>query len=190
MIVGSYYDVIRGTVICFFYIKKDFLLQTLSDQSSNTQSHIWPGFTECRYKHDLSLLFIEYDARLVSGGGVYRLVFIIAPLNDGLQHRSSGESTSHPVDLQRGKVVDSRKLDQGRGHEGEADGNEPVHGCSVGHFGQWRACADAQCGHGEDGGDSCRSKWMRKAVSDEHVTKLWRYVHMYLHNLVICYLLC
>lgn len=67
---------------------------------------------------------------------------------------------SHPVGLQRSKVIDGSELDQGRGHEGETDSNEPVHGSGVGHFGQRRACADAHCGHGEDGGDSCRSEWI------------------------------
>ena len=56
--------------------------------------------------------------------------------------------------LQGGEVVDRRELDERGGHEGEADGDEPVHGGGVGHLGQRLAGADAQRGHGEDGGDA------------------------------------
>lgn len=60
-----------------------------------------------------------------------------------------------PVGLQGGEVVDGRKLDEGGEDEGEADGDEPVHGRRVGDFGEGVSGADAECCHGEDGGDTC-----------------------------------
>lgn len=51
-----------------------------------------------------------------------------------------------------GEVVDGGELDEGGEHEGVADGDEPVHGRGVGHFGQRVAGADAQRGHGQHRG--------------------------------------
>ena len=58
------------------------------------------------------------------------------------------------VGLQGGEVVDRRKLNQRERHEGEAHGDEPVHGGGVGDLGQRVAGADAQGGHGQDRSDA------------------------------------
>lgn len=63
-----------------------------------------------------------------------------------------------PVGLQGGEVVDGRKLDQGREDEGEADGDEPIHGGGVRNFGQGVAGADTESCHGQDGGDACTGR--------------------------------
>lgn len=54
-----------------------------------------------------------------------------------------------------GEVVDRSELNQGREDKGVADGNEPVHGCGVGHFGERVPGTDTECGHGQDSGHSC-----------------------------------
>ena len=51
-----------------------------------------------------------------------------------------------------GEVVHRGELDQGREHEGVAHGDEPVHGCGIGHFGERVPGADAEGGHGQDRG--------------------------------------
>lgn len=56
------------------------------------------------------------------------------------------------------EVVDGGELDEGGEHKGVADGNEPVHSSGVGHFGQRVSSADAQSGHGQDSGHSCKRK--------------------------------
>ena len=58
------------------------------------------------------------------------------------------------VGLQRGEVVDGGELNERREDEGEAHGDEPVHGGGVGHLGQRVARADAERGHGEHRGDA------------------------------------
>ena len=70
------------------------------------------------------------------------------------------------VRLQRGEVVDRRELDERGRHEGEAHGDEPVHGGGVGHLGQRLAGADAQRCHGEDGGDAWR---FQGGSGDQHM---------------------
>lgn len=59
-----------------------------------------------------------------------------------------------PVGLQRREVIHCRELDKRREHEGKADGDEPVHGRSVGHLGQGVPGADAQRCHGKHRGDA------------------------------------
>lgn len=51
-----------------------------------------------------------------------------------------------------GEVVHRGELDEGREDESVADGNEPVHGCGVGHFRERVPGADAEGGHGQHGG--------------------------------------
>ena len=60
----------------------------------------------------------------------------------------------------------SSDLDEGGEDEGEADGDEPVHGGGVGHLGQRLAGADAQRCHGEDGGDAWR---FQGGSGDQHM---------------------
>lgn len=55
-----------------------------------------------------------------------------------------------------GEVVDCGKFNEGREDKGIADSDEPVHSCGVGHFGKGVPGADTECGHGQDGGHSCR----------------------------------
>ncbi len=43
---------------------------------------------------------------------------------------------SHPRRNPSGEVVYSGKLNESREDEGVADGDEPVHGCGIGHLGQ------------------------------------------------------
>lgn len=54
------------------------------------------------------------------------------------------------------EVVDCGKFNESREDKGIADSDEPVHGCGVGHFGKGVPGADTKCGHGQDGGHSCR----------------------------------
>lgn len=54
-----------------------------------------------------------------------------------------------------GEVVDGGELDEGREDEGVADGDEPVHGCGIGHFGEGVPGADTERGHGQDRCHSC-----------------------------------
>lgn len=51
-----------------------------------------------------------------------------------------------------GEVVDSSEFDEGGEDECVAHGNEPIHGCSVGHFRQGVAGTDTQSGHGQHSG--------------------------------------
>lgn len=60
-----------------------------------------------------------------------------------------------PVGLQGGKVVDGRKLDQGREDEGKAHGDEPIHGRGIRNFWEGVAGADTECCHSQDGSDTC-----------------------------------
>lgn len=73
----------------------------------------------------------------------YRVRLVVAALGYRLQNGALGEPAILPVGLERGKVVDRGKLNEGRRHEGKAYGDEPVHGSGVGDFGQRGAGADA-----------------------------------------------
>lgn len=62
-----------------------------------------------------------------------------------------------------GEVVDCGKFNEGREDKGIADSDEPVHSGGVGHFGKGVPGADTECGHGQNGGHSCRemqTKWL------------------------------
>lgn len=48
-----------------------------------------------------------------------------------------------------GKIVDCSKFNEGWEDERIADGNEPVHGGGIGHFGQWVTSTDTQSCHGQ-----------------------------------------
>lgn len=64
---------------------------------------------------------------------------------------------SVPGPASLGEVVDSCELDESRENKGVAHSDEPVHGSSVGHFGQGVPGTDTQSGHGED----CGHTWMQ-----------------------------
>lgn len=51
-----------------------------------------------------------------------------------------------------GEVVHCCELNEGRKDKSIADGNEPVHGCSIGHFGERVPRTDAKGGHGQHSG--------------------------------------
>lgn len=73
----------------------------------------------------------------------------------GLRPRGTfGRLLFGPLNLCIGEIVDSRKLNEGRKDEGEANGDEPVHGRGVGDLGEGVAGADAECRHGQDGCDA------------------------------------
>lgn len=55
-----------------------------------------------------------------------------------------------------GEVVDGCKLYESRENKGVAHSDKPVHGSSVGHFGQGVTGTDTQSGHGKD----CGHTWM------------------------------
>ena len=55
------------------------------------------------------------------------------------------------------EVVHRRKLNEGRKDESVADGDEPVHGCRVGHFGERVPGADAERGHSQH----CGHPWVQ-----------------------------
>ncbi len=63
-----------------------------------------------------------------------------------------------------GEVVYSGKLNESREDKGVANGDEPVHGCGIGHLGQRVSRADTQGGHGKDSGHSCSGQSIRKAL--------------------------
>lgn len=81
------------------------------------------------------MVFDQSTVLITLTGDSYRLLIIIAALGYGLQNGAPGELAFFPVDLERGKVVDRGKLNEGRSHEGKAYGDEPVHGGGVGDFG-------------------------------------------------------
>lgn len=54
-----------------------------------------------------------------------------------------------------GEVVHRSKLDEGGKDESVADGNEPIHGRGVGHFGKRVPGADAERGHSQHSGHPC-----------------------------------
>ncbi len=60
-----------------------------------------------------------------------------------------------------GEVVYGGKLNESREDKGVADGDEPVHGCGIGHLGQRVSRADTQGGHGKDSGHSCSRQSIR-----------------------------
>lgn len=67
----------------------------------------------------------------------------------------------HPLRLGRrsaytvGVVVEHGVLDHGGEDKQEADGDKQIHGCDVGNSGQRITGYGAQCGHGQNCGDSC-----------------------------------
>lgn len=61
-----------------------------------------------------------------------------------------------------GEVVHGGKLDEGGKDERVADGNEPIHGCSVGHFRERVPGTNAECGHGQH---SCHPWAQTKVVT-------------------------
>jgi len=73
----------------------------------------------------------------------------------GLGHRGTlGRLLLGALHLRVGEVVHGGELDEGGEDEGEADGDEPVHGGGVGDLGKGVAGADAERRHGEDRGDA------------------------------------
>ena len=100
-----------------------------------------------------------------TGEQTYRGNFSVGPRGRGRRRSCSRRLLSRhlhhrrlaqlPVGLQGGEVVDGGKLDQGGEDEGKANGDEPIHGCGVGHFGEGVAGADTERRHGQDGGDTC-----------------------------------
>ena len=77
-----------------------------------------------------------------------------------------------PIGLQGGEVVDRCKLDQGGEDEGKANGDEPIHCCGVRNFGEGVAGADAERGHGQDGGDPCVQEGDRRQEHAAHTDRL------------------
>jgi len=97
----------------------------------------WGGEQKRKISHNhLELRLPGLDGRALGHGGALGVLLLGA------------------FQLGVGEVVDGGELNERREDEGEADGDEPVHGGGVGHLGQRVACADAQGGHGEDGGDA------------------------------------
>lgn len=67
-----------------------------------------------------------------------------------------------PSPASLGEVVHCGKLNEGGKDERIADGNEPIHGCRIGHFGKRVPGTDAERGHGQHSGHTCEKTkgWM------------------------------
>lgn len=72
--------------------------------------------------------------------------------------RTFGQRPFGTSNLCISEVVHRSKFDEGGEDEGEADGDEPVHGRGIRDLGKRMTGADAQRRHGEDGGDACNGK--------------------------------
>lgn len=62
---------------------------------------------------------------------------------------------SIPCPAAFGKVVDCGKLNKCWKHKGIANGNKPIHGGGIRHFGKRVAGADAEGGHGQHCSHTC-----------------------------------
>lgn len=114
----------------------------------------WPQlFTEGWFPSSLTNTYWKSVAILAAGG--QHLKFVLPSF-----------LLLQTVRLESCKVVHGRKLHKSGGYEGKAHCNKPVHCGGVGHFGEWLTGTDAQCGHGQDCGDSWRKTCIYEACKE------------------------